>query len=237
MAGMKLTACFATLFLSTALSAFAARTAEEFKTSAGTLKITPIQHAAMMIEAGGQVIVVDPAQGNYDGLPPADLVLITDIHGDHFVPALIDKVKKPNATVIAPEAVQYAAKTVMKNGETKKIGAWTIEAIPMYNLVRTQYHEKGRGNGYVITYGGLRIYISGDTEGTPEMKALKNIDVAFVCMNLPYTMPPEDAAEAVKAFHPKVVYPYHYMGSDLKKFEAGLQGSGVEVRLRDWYAK
>jgi L-ascorbate metabolism protein UlaG (beta-lactamase superfamily) len=234
---MKLTLSLVAVFTALAFSAFGARTAEEFKTSAGTLKITPIQHAAMMIEAGGQVIIVDPAQGNYDGLPAADVVLITDIHGDHFVPALIDKVKKPSATVIAPEAVQYAAKTVMKNGDTKKIGAWTIEAVPMYNIVRTQYHEKGRGNGYVVTYGGLRIYISGDTEGTPEMKALKNIDVAFVCMNLPYTMPPEEAAAAVKAMHPKVVYPYHYQGSDLMKFEAGLQGSGVEVRVRDWYAK
>jgi L-ascorbate metabolism protein UlaG (beta-lactamase superfamily) len=222
-----------------ALSAFAARTAEEFKTSAGTLQITPIQHASLMIEAGGQVIQVDPAQGNFDGLPQADLVLITDIHGDHFSATIINKVKKANATVIAPQAVadMYPGATVMRNGETKKIGAWTIEAVPMYNIKRTQYHEKGRGNGYVVTYGGQRFYFSGDTEGTPEMRALKNIDVAFVCMNLPYTMPPDEAADAVKAFHPKVVYPYHYQGSDLKVFESGLQGTGVEVRARDWYAK
>lgn len=218
-----------------AAAAFAARTAEEFKTSAGTLKITPIQHASLMIEAGGQVIQVDPAQGNFDGLPPADLVLVTDIHGDHFSAANINKVKKANATVIAPAAVQFPGTTVLKNGETKTIGAWTIEAVPMYNIKRTQYHDKGRGNGYVITYGGLRIYIAGDTEGTPEMRALKNIDVAFVPMNLPYTMPPEEAADAVKAFHPKVVYPYHYMGSDLKVFENALKGSGIEVRIRDWY--
>ena len=97
------------------------------------------------------------------------------------------------------------------------------------------FHDKGRGKGYVVTYGGLRIYISGDTENIPEMRALKNIDVAFVCMNLPYTMPPEEAAEAVKAFHPKVVYPYHYMGSDLKVFENALKGTGIDVRIRDWY--
>ena len=223
------------LLLAFTVAGFAARTAEEFKTSAGTLKITPIQHASMMIEAGGQVIQVDPAQGNFDGLPPADVVLITDIHGDHFNAADINKVKKANATVIAPQAVTYPGSTVMHNGDTKKIGAWSIEAVPMYNIQRTQYHDKGRGNGYVITYGGLRVYISGDTEGTPEMRALKNIDVAFVCMNLPYTMPPQEAAEAVKAFHPKIVYPYHYMGSDLKVFEAGLKGTGVEVRIRDWY--
>jgi L-ascorbate metabolism protein UlaG (beta-lactamase superfamily) len=223
------------LLLAFALSAFAAHTAEEFKTSAGILKITPIQHASLMIEAGGQVIQVDPAQGNFDGLPPADLVLITDIHGDHFSAATINKVKKANATVIAPQAVQYPGATVMHNGDTKTIGLWTIEAVPMYNIKRTQYHEKGRGNGYVVTYGGQRFYFSGDTEGTPEMRALKNIDVAFVCMNLPYTMPPDEAADAVKAFHPKIVYPYHYQGSDLKVFESGLRGTGIEVRIRDWY--
>jgi L-ascorbate metabolism protein UlaG (beta-lactamase superfamily) len=240
MATMKATA----FLLTFALTAFAARTAEEFKTSAGALKITPIQHASLMIEAGGQVIQVDPAQGNFEGLPPADLVLVTDIHGDHFVAANINKVKKANATVIAPQVVadQYPGATVMHNGETKKIGAWTIEALPMYNLQRKQpsgqfYHEKGRGNGYVITYGGLRVYISGDTEGIPEMRALKNIDVAFVCMNLPYTMPPEEAADAVKAFHPKIVYPYHYQGLDLKKFETALNGTGIDLRTRDWYAK
>jgi L-ascorbate metabolism protein UlaG (beta-lactamase superfamily) len=211
---------------------------ETFKTSAGDLKIAPIQHASMMIQAGGQTIYVDPAMGNYDGLPAADLILITDIHGDHLSPPMVAKLKKASTQVLAPEAVskQLEGVTIIRNGETKKIGAWTIEAIPMYNI-KGGYHDKGRGNGYVITYGGTRIYISGDTEGIPEMRALKNIDVAFVCMNLPYTMPPEDAADAVKAFKPKVVYPYHYMGSDLKVFEAALKGSGVEVRIRDWYGK
>src|SRR5579871_353652 len=133
---MKTTA----LLLAFTLSAFAARTAEEFKTSAGTVKITPIQHASLMIEAGGQVIEVDPAMGNFDGLPPADIVLITDIHGDHFSAGTINKVKKANATVIAPQVVadEYKAATVMHNGETKKLGAFTIEAVPMYNIKRTQ---------------------------------------------------------------------------------------------------
>jgi L-ascorbate metabolism protein UlaG (beta-lactamase superfamily) len=99
------------------------------------------------------------------------------------------------------------------------------------------FHPKGRGNGYVLTYGGKRFYISGDTENIPEMRALKNIDVAFVCMNLPYTMPVEEAAEAVKAFHPKIVYPYHYKGQDTEKFAELLKGSGIDVRLRDWYAE
>jgi L-ascorbate metabolism protein UlaG (beta-lactamase superfamily) len=223
-------------------SSFAARSVEEFKTSAGPLKITTVMHAGFLMEAGGQVVVVDPAQGDWSGLPPADLILITDIHGDHLAPALINKVKKPGTTIIAPAAVAKTVTeaTVLNNGESKTIGPWKIEAIPMYNLKRGPsegklFHDKGRGNGYVVTYGGLRIYIAGDTEGIPEMRALKNIDVAFIPMNLPYTMPPEEAAEAVKAFHPKVVYPYHYMGSDLKAFQMALNGTGIDVRLRNWY--
>jgi len=215
---------------------------EEFKTSAGVLKITPIQHASLTIEAGGQVIQVDPAMGDYSKAAKADVILVTDIHGDHLDGSLITRLSKPGTIVIIPGAASGDVKqgTVMKNGETRKIGTWTIEAVPMYNLKRGPgagqlFHDKGRGNGYVITYGGLRIYISGDTEGIPEMRALKNIDVAFVCMNLPYTMPPEEAAEAVKAFHPKIVYPYHYGDSDLKVFENALKGTGIDVRLRSWY--
>ena len=225
-----------------ATSAFAARSVEEFKTSSGMLKITTVMHAGLVIEAGGQVVIVDPAQGSWDGIPQADLILITDIHGDHLNPSMIVKVKKTNGIVIAPEAVArtITEAQILRNGETKTIGAWMVEAVPMYNLKRGPsegkfYHEKGRGNGYIISYGGLRIYIAGDTEGIPEMRALKNIDIAFVPMNLPYTMTPEEAADAVKAFHPKVVYPYHYMGSDPKIFEAALAGSGIDVRIRNWY--
>jgi len=224
-------------------SPLALRAAEEFSTSSGKLSITPIQHASLMIEAGGQVLYVDPAQGNYDGRPAADIILITDIHGDHLVPDVLNKLKKGGTVIIAPQAVAKTVTeaTVMKNGDTKTIGAWNIEAIPMYNMKRGPaagqlYHTKGRGNGYVITYGGKRFYFSGDTEGIAEMRALKNIDVAFVCMNLPYTMPPDEAADAVRAFHPKIVYPYHYMGSDLKVFDNALKGTGIDVRIRDWYA-
>ena len=195
-----------------------------------------------MIEAGGQVLYVDPAQGSYDGRPAADIILITDIHGDHLAPDVINKLKKNGTVIIAPPAVAKTVTdaTLMKNGDTKTIGAWKFEAVPMYNMKRGPapgqlYHTKGRGNGSVITYGGKRFYFSGDTEAIPEMRALKNIDVAFVCMNLPYTMPPEEAAEAVKAFHPKIVYPYHSMGSDLKVFENALNGTGIDVRIRDWY--
>jgi L-ascorbate metabolism protein UlaG (beta-lactamase superfamily) len=234
----------ALVLISASFGICAVRPSDTFETSAGAVKITPIQHASLMIEAGGKVIQVDPVGDFYDGLPKADLILLTDIHGDHMSPPTIAKIKKDDTVIVAPAAVQKTVTLaeVLNNGETKKWAGWTIEAVPMYNIKRgpsagTLYHDKGRGNGYVLSYGGKRFYISGDTEGIPEMRALKNIDVAFVCMNLPYTMPPEEAAEAVKAFKPKVVYPYHYRGSDLAVFQKGLEGSGVEVRLRDWYAK
>jgi L-ascorbate metabolism protein UlaG (beta-lactamase superfamily) len=209
------------------------------------VKITPIQHASLMIEAGGQVIHLDPwGSGNYDGLPPADLILITDIHGDHMDPKILPKVSKSGTMILAPAAVAETVKnaTVIHNGETKTVGKFTIEAVPMYNLKRGPgpgklFHDKGRGNGYLVTYGGKRFYFSGDTEGTAEMRALKNIDVAFVCMNLPYTMPPEEAAEAVRAFHPKIVYPYHYRDSDLSIFAKALAGTGIDVRIIDGYYK
>jgi len=219
------------------------RPVQTISTKAGDLKITPIRHASLMIEAGGKVIHVDPwSQGNYDGLAAADLILITDIHGDHLDPKAVAKVKKEGTAIIAPNAVfaTLAEAQVMANGDSKKWGAFTIEAVPMYNLKRGPsegkfFHDKGRGNGYIVNYGGQRIYIAGDTEGVPEMRALKNIDVAFVPMNLPYTMTPEEAADAVKAFHPKAVYPYHYRESDTKAFAARLQGTGVDVRLLNWY--
>jgi L-ascorbate metabolism protein UlaG (beta-lactamase superfamily) len=231
------------LLCTLAMLAEGGRPAEEFKTKAGVVKITPIRHASLMIEAGGKVIHVDPwSQGNYDGLPKADLILITDLHPDHLDKAALDKVKKDGTVFITPSAV---AKTVtdakvIGNGDTTKWNDWTIEAVPMYNLKRGPtpgklFHDKGRGNGYVLTYGGMRFYLSGDTEGVPEMRDLKNIDVAFVCMNLPYTMTPEEAADAVRAFHPKVVYPYHYQGSDPEVFKKALDGTGIDVRLRNWY--
>lgn len=222
--------------------AVAAAPADEFSTSAGTVRITPIQHGSVMLEAAGKVIYIDPAQGRYEGRPAASLILISDIHGDHLVPAVLEKLRRPDTVVMAPEAVAktVAGTTVIRNGETKTWGAWTIQAVPMYNLKRgpepgTFYHPKGRGNGYVLAFGGKRFYFAGDTENIPEMRALGAIDVAFVPMNLPYTMTPEEAAEAVRAFHPRVVYPYHYRGADLTVFEKALAGSGTEVRIRNWY--
>ena len=220
-----------------------ARPVQTFDTSAGPVKITPVYHASLEIEAGGKVIIIDPAKpANFAGLPQADLILITDIHGDHLDPTLIKTESKDGTQIIAPAAVAKTVTTakVIGNGEKTTWETWTIEAVPMYNLTRGPaagklFHDKGRGNGYVLTYGGKRFYFSGDTENIPEMRSLKDIDVAFVCMNLPYTMTPEEAAEGVKAFHPKVAIPYHYKGQDIMVFKKALDGSGIDVRLLDWY--
>jgi len=239
---MKILAWFNALLLAAGLAS-AARVTDKFETSSGDVEITPIHHASLMISAGGKTIEVDPwSQGNYHGLPKAGLILVTDIHGDHLDKAEIANLSAAGTKIIAPAAVaaQVPAAETLANGASTVWDGWNIEAVPMYNLKRGPspgkfYHDKGRGDGFVLTYGGKRFYIAGDTEGTPEMRALKNIDVAFIPMNLPYTMPPEEAADAVRAFRPKIVYPYHYKGSDLSVFEKALAGSGIEVRIRDWY--
>jgi len=242
---MKAILIAACLVFSFFVIAHGAAQTQEFSTSAGTVKITPLNHASTLIEASGKTIYLDPAKPvKFAGMAKADLILITDIHGDHMDPDSIKDVSKNGTEIFAPPAVvaTVTAGKPIANGETKTWGGWTIEAIPAYNLKRGPsegklFHDKGRGNGYVLTYGGKRFYFSGDTEGVPEMRALKNIDVAFVCMNLPYIMPPEEAAEAVKAFHPKIVIPYHYRGSDLSVLQKGLEGTGIEVRLLEWYPK
>jgi L-ascorbate metabolism protein UlaG (beta-lactamase superfamily) len=224
--------------------------AQTFSTSAGPLKITPIYHATARIEAGGKVIYIDPCKPtNFAGMPQADLILITHEHGDHvdMDGSSIKTLSKDGTVVIATATVGkfIPQASVMANGENKKWDKFTIEAVPAYNLMRGPaagkfFHPQGQGNGYVISYGGKRIYFSGDTESIPEMRALKNIDAAFICMNLPYTMTPEEAAEAVKAFKPKVVIPYHYRANpptDVSAFQKALQGTGIEVRLLEWYPK
>lgn len=230
------------LFLLTA--AICAAQPDTFKTAAGELKITPVKHGTVLLQIAGKAWYVDPwSQAEFSTLPKADVILITDIHGDHMDPAAIAKIAKVSTVIIAPKAVAATVKEakVIGNGERATVDGVEIEAVPMYNLKRGPadgklYHDKGRGNGYVLNIGGKRIYFSGDTEATPEMKALKNIDVAYICMNLPYTMPPDEAAAGVKAFRPKVVYPYHFRGSDLAVFESALKGeNGIEVRIRNWY--
>jgi L-ascorbate metabolism protein UlaG (beta-lactamase superfamily) len=231
---------------------------DTFTTPAGELTVTPIHHATMLLRLGDKAIYLDPvaADASYEGLPKADFVFITHTHPDHMDPAGIAKVQKSDTVLVGPPAVNETTplKVVMKNGDTHDFGTFTVEAVPMYNLTRGPsagklFHDKGQGDGYVFTFGGKagakaadsgtavsRLYVSGDTECTPEMKALKNIDVAFVCMNLPYTMPPAEAATCINAFKPKVVFPFHYKGSNLDELTAAIKpGSGIEVRKREWY--
>ena len=207
---------------------------------------TPINHSTFIIQGEGVTIYIDPAGDAklFKNLPAPDIVLVTDIHGDHLQPDVINALRGKGTVVIGPKAVtdQLEYATTLANGDTKEVGETIIEAIPMYNLTeeRLKYHEKGRGNGYVVTLGGKRIYISGDTEDIPEMRALEEIDYAFVCMNLPYTMTVEQAASAVLEMKPAVVYPYHYRGpdglSDTKKFASLVaENKDIEVRQLDWY--
>ncbi len=222
-------------------------TGDHIPTSDGDLIVHPINHATLALGWKGLTIYVDPVGGSqrFAELPAPDLVLLTDLHGDHLNIDTLKAVTGENTAIIAPSAtVKRLPETLrlwakpLDNGETKDLLGLKIEVIAAYNLTeeRTKYHSKGRGNGYVINFGNTRVYLSGDTEDTPEMRALKNIDVAFLCMNLPYTMSVEQAADAVHAFKPKIVYPYHYRGSDLEQFKKLVgDDSGIEVRIRDWY--
>ena len=219
--------------------------AEEFATGKGKVLVTPINHATLVIEWSGKTIYVDPVgvAGWYKAFPKPDLVLLTHVHGDHFREAVLKAVVGPKTQLVAPPALAGVLSAGLKakaiavaNGtSTEKVG-FKLEAVASYNTTppRKRFHPKGQGNGYVLNLGGKRIYVSGDTEGTPEMLALKNIDVAFLCMNLPYTMDVKAAAKAVKAFKPKVVYPYHSRGQDTATFKK-LVGNSAEVRLRNWY--
>jgi L-ascorbate metabolism protein UlaG (beta-lactamase superfamily) len=222
----------------------------------GPVVVQPLYHGTFAMSWNGTVIYVDPApapgspEGTtataaFKGLPPPDVILVTDIHGDHFNAASLSELAGGDTRIVAPQAVidqmpepLKGRTTAVSNGQTVTVGGIPVEGVPMYNITeeRLKFHSRGRGNGYIVTLGGLRVYIAGDTEAHPEMKALKAIDVAFVPMNLPYTMTPEQAAEGVLAFEPRIVYPYHYRGSDTGAF-AKLVGAkpGIEVRQRNWY--
>jgi L-ascorbate metabolism protein UlaG (beta-lactamase superfamily) len=220
---------------------------DRIATNRGELVIRPVSHASFVMTYGGKVIYVDPVGGvdPYLELPKPDLIVITDIHGDHMHPATLNALVGPTTPIMAPAAVRAALPAnlqsrviLLQNGQSTTWSDIGFEAVPMYNITegRLQNHPKGRGNGYVMTFGDKRVYVAGDTEATDEMKALRNIDVAFVPMNLPFTMTPQQAAEGVRAFRPRVVYPYHHRGSDVAEF-ARLVGAdvGVEVRQRAWY--
>lgn len=226
---------------------------DEIATAEGTLALTPILHGTLALEFKGKVIFVDPYGGatKFEGLGTPDLILITDIHGDHLDMDTLSELNTENSTFLVPPAVKEKmagidAKEirVVANGEKASWSDIGVEALPMYNLPESEEsrHIKGRGNGYVLSIADKRFYISGDTEDIPEMRALRNIDYAFICMNLPYTMNVEQAADAVLEFAPAVVYPYHYRGgggkfSDVNKFKALVNSgdSDIEVRLREWY--
>ncbi|HMJ11665.1 MAG TPA: MBL fold metallo-hydrolase [Polyangiaceae bacterium] len=216
--------------------------ADSFETTGGPVNIHPLQHATFFMDVAGKIVWLDPAGEKTPGQPKADVILISDIHGDHLDAKAVERLKKTGTRVLGPRAVaeQLPGTDAIANGETRDLGFMKVEAVPMYNLKRGPapgklFHDKGRGNGYVLSVGDKRVYVSGDTECIPEMKALRSIDVAFVCMNVPYTMPPNEAAECVRAFRPKVLYPYHYRGSNLEELDTVLAGTGVDVRKRNWY--
>jgi L-ascorbate metabolism protein UlaG (beta-lactamase superfamily) len=236
-----------------AVTAWAQRApADNVQTSQGPLTLQPLQHATLALTWQGKTIYTDPDGGAeaFTGIAPPDLILITDIHGDHFNLKTLEAIPATNAIIVVPQAVAdkmpdalKAKAVVLDNGKTTRQLGITIEAIPMYNLPESAdaKHTKGRGNGYILTFGDKKVYLSGDTAGIPEMRALKGIDVAFVCMNLPYTMDVSEAASAVLDFKPKIVYPYHYRGanglSDTEQFKKLVQAKNksIDVRLRNWY--
>lgn len=206
----------------------------------------PIKHASMVMKFGAYTVFVDPVGDfkEYSNYGSPDIILITDIHRDHLDLELIKVISNKNTIIIVPPAARekLGYGKVLKNGKSKKIGSIKVEAIPMYNISpsRLKYHEKGRGNGYILTINRERIYISGDTEDIPEMRALKDIDYAFLCMNLPYTMTVEQAASATLDFKPGVVIPYHYRGtngmSDIVKFKKLVsENADINVMLLGWY--
>ena len=212
------------------------------KTSAGDLTITFIGHATLMFSFNGKTIHVDPVgrEVDYVGMPKADLILITHEHGDHLDPAAIKTLRKDGTELVLTKTCSQsvAGGIVMSNGDVKTIDGLKIEAVPAYNIVHQRspgnpFHPKGQGNGYVITFGDKRVYVAGDTENIPEMKQIKNIDVAFLPMNLPYTMTPEMVADVARAFKPKILYPYHYGQTDPNLLVDLLKDlKGIEVRIR-----
>ncbi|QMU31546.1 MBL fold metallo-hydrolase [Adhaeribacter radiodurans] len=225
---------------------------DQLATKKGSVTIQPVLHGSVVFTWNNKTIYVDPYGGAaaFSSLTAPDLILITDIHGDHADLKTLEAINTTKAKFIVPAAVAEmlpanlkSKATILKNGDQTIQYGMGITAVPMYNLPETadSRHPKGRGNGYVLNIGGKNIYLSGDTEDIPEMKALQNIDVAFVCMNLPFTMDINQAAEALLAFKPKVVYPYHYRGqdglSDVEAFKKLVndKNAQIDVRLRGWY--
>ena len=215
-----------------------------FETDKAELKIQFVQHGSIFFEYNGNVIHVDPVSrmGDYKSYPKADLILITHHHGDHLDQNAIELLKKDNTKIVltqkCKEMSEYLTDViVMKNGDVLNINELEISAVPAYNIKHKRengdpYHIKGEGNGYVIRFDNKKVYVAGDTENIPEMKTLENIDVAFLPMNLPYTMTPEMVADAARMFNPKILYPYHYGDTDISKLVELLKDEDVEVRVK-----
>jgi len=212
------------------------------KTSAGSLEMAFIGHGTLMFKFAGKVIHIDPwtQLADYTQLPKADLILITHEHMDHLDLKAVEILRTEKTVVVCPQicAAQVTGATIMKNGDVKMIRGLEVKAVPAYNIIHKRdtgqpFHPKGDGNGYILAFGSRMVYVAGDTENIPEMKKLKGIDIAFLPMNLPYTMTPEMLADAAIAFKPKILYPYHYGETDTSKLLGLLKDTKeVEVRIR-----
>lgn len=235
-------------FVSISVSAQLSNSPDAYKTDKGELLVYPVNHGTVAFTFDGKTIFVDPYGGSqkFSDFNSPDLILITDIHGDHLNQETLSGLNTENTTFVVPKAVADRMDEVMKdqiviigNEETTTQLGIEITGIAMYNLPdnESSRHKKGRGNGYVINFGGTNVYLSGDTEDIPEMRNLKNIDIAFVCMNLPYTMDIYQAASAVIEFSPSIMYPYHHRGQDIERFKEIMSVGNPEVKviLKDWY--
>ncbi len=212
------------------------------KTSGGELKMTFFGHASLMFEYNNLIIYLDPVgrYADYSKMPKADIILVTHEHGDHLDMDAINKIKKKETKIICTElcAEQIGSGEIMRNGDKKQIYGINVDAVPAYNIIHKRnngepFHPKGIGNGYILTFGNKKVYVAGDTENIPEMKNLTNIDIAFLPMNLPYTMSPGMLADAVKMFNPKILYPYHYGDTDVNELLKLMKDKkDCEIRIR-----
>ena len=219
---------------------------DTFTTSNGTtVNMYCIKHGSVKMQIGDKWLYIDPVTDkvqpatDYTTMPKADYILVTHEHADHLDSlAIAQLTKEETVLILNPRSSEMlgGAGEVMANGDSKQLGVWTLDAVPAYNNSedKQQFHPKGRDNGYILTVEGLRIYIAGDTEDIEEMRSIKDIDVAFLPCNLPFTMTPEQCAKAAKMFMPKVLFPYHYGKTEIQQVVSLLEGSGVEVRIRQY---